>query len=94
MSKNKDKKSIYDYITVTDSKEKTEITFAFSKAQKDVRMKRLAHYKQNERFVETDTTTSGEMLLKELTSAEYNFEYGTAIGELMSSGFISCDLGE
>lgn len=76
---------MYDFITVTDSKEKTEVIFAYSEPKNNVRKETFLYEKAYKSYTKTQISTSGTEESEHITESRFFWAYGTALGE-MSKG--------
>ncbi len=76
---------MYDYITITDSEEKTEITVAYSEPKGGIRRKNVLYEKKYGKYTVTKVTTSGTERTDIISEAEFFWEYGAAFGAIAPS---------
>ena len=76
---------MYDYITITDSAEKTEITIAYSEPKGGIRRKNVLYEKKYGKYTVTKVTTSGTERTDIISEAEFFWEYGAAFGAIAPS---------
>lgn len=73
---------MYDFISVTDSKEKTEVVFAYSEPKENIRKEIFLCEKAYKSYSVTRITTSGTEKSENISAAEFNWKYGFAVGEM------------
>ena len=73
---------MYDFITVTDSKEMTEIIFAYAEPKENIRKETFIFEKAYKAYRKIQITTSGTEKSENISAAEFNWNYGTAVGQM------------
>lgn len=76
---------MYDFITVTDSKEKTEIVYAYSEPKENIRKETYLYEKAFKTYIRIRVTTSGTETREHISPSEFSWNYGRAVGEMAKS---------
>lgn len=76
---------MYDYITISDSAEKTEVVIAYSTPKDNIRKAVFLYDKAYKRYTRKQTSTSGAETEDVITAAEFSWYYGGAVGEMASN---------
>lgn len=72
---------MYDFITVTDSKEKTEIIFAYAEPKENIRKETFIFEKAYKAYKKIQITTSGTEKSEYISESEFFWAYGAAVGQ-------------
>ncbi|MGN1305002.1 MAG: hypothetical protein ACI4YB_08195 [Oscillospiraceae bacterium] len=73
---------MYDFIAVTDSNEKTEVVFAYSEPKENIRKETFLYEKAYKAYRVIRITTSGTEKSENISATEFNWNYGTAVGQM------------
>lgn len=73
---------MYDYIKVTDSKEKTEIIFAYAEPKENIRKEMFVFEKDTDAYKMFKETASGTEKGEYMLESEFFQALGTAIGQI------------
>lgn len=73
---------MYDFITVTDSKEMTEIIFAYAEPKENIRKETFVFEKAYKAYRKIQITTSGTEKSEYISDSEFFWAYGAAVGQI------------
>lgn len=76
---------MYDYISITDSKESTTIVFAYGKLKGNICMETFVHEKPYNAFVRTQMSIYGMKEASAITESEFYYKLGFAVGEITNA---------
>lgn len=73
---------MYNFITVTDSDEKTEVIFAYSEPKDNIRKETFIFQKAYKSYSRIQITTSGTEKCEYIEENAFFWAYGAALGQM------------